>query len=122
MMNYVELDAETRKWMLVEFDEEQNRPHYQSDRLNSSGLASFPNLMRQAIQTGTEDSLIQSLSDPSYWKSSILVKKRGGGMTTWTLNSITESKMLGHSEFNTLYTRGFARRLIEEKIEECEIY
>lgn len=121
-MNYEELDDVTRKWMLEEFNNEQSqKEHFQSKSLNQTGLSTFPDIMRKAIQTGNIESLAKDLSDPSFWNTS-KPRRTKNGTTLIPINPQTESKMLAHSEFNTMYTRGFARRLKEEGEENCEIY
>ena len=122
MMNYYELDENTRKWMLKEFDSEQSKDeHYQSKSLNQFGLESFPNIMRNAITGGNIESLTEELSNPSFWNSKI-IRKTNNGVTSSIINPETKAKMLAHSEFNTIYTRGLTRRLMEEGETECEIY
>ncbi len=37
------------------------------DGLDGLGLDEYPNIMRNAIQNGTIDSLTLKLSDPKYW-------------------------------------------------------
>lgn len=122
MMNYDELDDTTRKWMLEEFNNEQSQEkHHQSKSLNQAGLEAFPEIMRKAIQTGNIDSLAKELSNPSYWNPTKPRKGKNGTIDI-PINPQTEAKMVAHSEFNTCYTHGFARRLKEEGIEVCEVY
>ena len=121
-MDYEELDGVTRKWMFEEFDNEQSQEkHHQSKSLNQTGLKVFPDIMRKAIQTGNIDSLAKELSNPSYWNPSKTRRGKNGPITV-SINPQTEAKMVAHSEFNTMFTRGMARRLIEEGETECEIY
>lgn len=114
-VHFEELDATTRQWMEKEFEAEEasGRP-YRSKRLSAEGLAIFPNLMRNAIEAGDEQTLIASLTDARFW----LGRDRAGKKT----NIRAAAESLGLSEFNTWYVRGFARRLIEEGEEECEVY
>ena len=121
-MNFEELDSITRKWMLEEFNKEwSQKNHYESKNLNEEGLIAFPELMKKAIQNGTIESLTKGLSKPSLWNST-KTRRAKSGTISMKLNPQTESKMLAHSEFNTWYTRGFARRLLEENENECEVY
>lgn len=102
-MNFEELDAETRKWMLVEFEAEESSNPYRPSTLYI-GRAEFAVIMRKAIQTGD----IQSLEDD---------------LSPYVVGSpVNAAHRLAHSEFTTWYTRGFARRLIEEGVEQCEVY
>lgn len=121
-MDYDELDETTRKWMLEEFNNEQSqKEHFQSKLLNQRGLEAFPDVMRKAIQSGNIESLAKDLSNFSFWNPS-KPRKTKNGIIQISINPETEAKMLAHSEFNTMYTRGFARRLKEEGEENCEIY
>jgi hypothetical protein len=114
-MQFDELDAATRQWMEQEFEAEEasGRP-YRSKRLSEEGLRLFSGLMRQAIRDGNESSLFANLVDPSFW----LARDRGGKTT----NVRAAAESLALTEFNTWYVRGFARRLMEEGEEECQIY
>lgn len=120
-MNYEDLDDITRKWMLEEFNTEQSQEHYQSKSMNQAGLTAFPDIMRAAIQSGNIESLTRNLSNPSFWHASKTRKGKDGPIPV-KINPETEAKMLAHSEFNTMYTRGFARRLREEGEENCRVY
>ena len=121
MMNYEELDETTRKWMLEEFNTEQSQEHYQSKSMNQAGLAAFPDIMRTAIQSGNIESLARDLSNTSLWNPT-KTRRTKSGTTDIPIKPEVEAKMVAHSEFNTMYTRGFARRLKEEGVEKCEIY
>lgn len=122
MMNYLDLDPNTRKWMLEEFNAEQSQTnHFQPTELNQTGLRAFPDIMRQVIQNGNIDSLATALSDPSFWNPTRTYMRKGKPVTQ-TIDPSSSAKRLAHSEFNTWYTRGFARRLKEEGQTECEVY
>lgn len=107
VLEFEELDDETRKWMLDEFEKEENSDPYRSSRLNSVGQEKFEEIMRNAIRFGDISSLATALSDPTFWKNNI---------------PRNATKLLAHTEFTTWYTRGFAKRLMEEGIDLCEIY
>ena len=77
--------------------------------------------MRKAIESGTIETLANDLSNSSYWKSSRTYLRKGKPVTVH-IDPATSSKRLAHSEFTTLYTRGFARKLMDEGQTECEIY
>ena len=121
-MNFEELDDETRKWMIMEFEDEwAQKNHYQSTQLNERGIVEFPKIMKNVLQKGTIDSLTKELSNPSFWKSTRTATRKGNSYTI-SINPSTEAKKLAHSEFTTFYTRGFSRRLKEEGVTECEVY
>jgi len=108
--------------MLEEFQtEERSGNPYRSPRLSSSGIKIFPVEMENAIRTGNEESLARALSQPAYWQTSEPYVK-GGSTHTRRINPIKAAQFLAYTEFNTWYVRGFARRLIEEGEELCQIY
>lgn len=122
MMHFEELDTDTRRWMLDEFNAEQNQKHhFEPAELNYSGRIAFPDLMRQAIEHGNIASLAASLLDASYWNPTKMYYRQGKPMTQ-RIDPITSAQGLAHSEFTTWYTRGMARKLIEEGITRCQVY
>ena len=122
MMDFEELDETTRKWMLEEFNTEQaQEKHFEPKDMTAAGLREFPKRMRKAFESGTIESLTTDLADPSIWNDST-TQNRKGKIISITINPATWAKRLAHSEFTTLYTRGFARRLMEEGEKECQIY
>ncbi|MGB2697349.1 MAG: hypothetical protein WBD28_05745 [Candidatus Zixiibacteriota bacterium] len=122
MYNFEELDETTRKWMLEEFhrEEESPKPH-RSERLSPLGIDIFPKEMENAIREGNEETLAQALSNSTYWKPSEL-SQRKGGIFRKKINPIKAAQSLAYTEFDTWYVRGFARRLIEEGEEYCQVY
>jgi hypothetical protein len=67
-MNFEELDDITRRYMLTEFEAEESGDHpYRGKRLSALGRKEFPGLMRQAILSGNEQTIINALLNPSYW-------------------------------------------------------
>jgi hypothetical protein len=114
-MHFEELDDETRRWMSEEFEREQAGPHaYRPRLLSGRGQEVFPDKVRAAIHGGTEVTLADALSDGSYW---LAVDRRGR-----RVNVGHRAESLGLTEFNTWYVRGLSRRLLEERVEACEIY
>jgi len=122
MYRFEELDEITRKWMLEEFlNEERSENPYRSPRLSPLGLKVFPMEMEKAIREGNEETLARALSNPAYWKSSETYR-RGGKEYIRRINPTKAAEFLAYTEFNTWYVRGFARRLIEEGEEYCQVY
>ena len=118
-MEFGELDAETRKWMLVEFEAEEDSKPYRPPRLNDVGQMKFVEMMTRAIQTGDIQSLEAEVS--SGCLKSMETRTRNG-RTSHVRVPRNAAHILAHTEFTTWYTRGFARRLIEEGVEMCEVY
>jgi hypothetical protein len=121
-MNYEELDDKTRSLMLKGFEAEWGSGNpYVSQGLNDKGRAAFPGLMRAAIQTGTEVSLIDSLNDAGFWKPTEIDIKNGVP-TEVPRHVLQSATRLGLGEFSTWYVHGLARRLLDEGETQCQIY
>lgn len=121
-MEFVELDDKTRQYMIKEFEGEQSGGNpYKPKALSKVGHTNFPRLVREAIQTGNEETLIRSLSDPTYWNPTETYI-RGGAEYQRHINVTQASERLGLTEFNTWYVRGLSRRLMDEDVTQCEVY
>lgn len=121
-MNYEELDDQTRGHMLSEFENEQRggRP-YQSKALSQAGLAAFPDLMREAIQSGNEQSLAVALQSFELWEPEEEYTRQG--ITRRRKRNVPQSATrLAVTEFSTWYVRGLARRLLDEGVDSCQVY
>jgi hypothetical protein len=117
-MHFEELDETTRQYMLTEFEvEEGSKLPYRGHLLSSAGRAIFAELMRTAIRSGNEQTLIQTLTVPAYWQP-IEVYKKG----TRRINIQQAAERLGLSEFNTWYVRGLSQRLLHEGVSLCQVY
>jgi hypothetical protein len=109
MFNFIDLDAATRQWMLDEFQKEYNSANpYYGKSLTAYGRQAYVIEMKRAIQDpgGNEATLAIALSLPSYWMD----------------HPESNAQRLAITEFNTWYVRGLCRCLIEENVEECEVY
>jgi hypothetical protein len=121
-MSYEELDDKTRGYMLTEFEKEEasGRP-YRSRALSPAGLAVFPGLMRQAIESGNEVSLCRSLDNADYWEPTEAYTR--DGITRSRHRNIAQSaQRLALTEFSTWYVAGFTQRLLDEGVEKCQVY
>lgn len=121
-MNYEELDDQTRRNMLSEFDSEQGGgAPYRSKALSDSGLKAFPDLLRQAISSGNETSLAAALNRVDFWIPDEEYT-RNGITRTRRRNVQQSATRLALTEFSTWYVRGLARRLLDEGVDKCQIY
>ena len=121
-MNYEELDQKTREYMLAEFDaEERSSKPYRSKALSSIGLECFSELMREAIKSGSEETLCLAFSIPKYWEP-FEQYVRDGIQRSRRRNILQSTQRLALTEFSTWYVRGLAKRLLVEKVEKCQIY
>lgn len=121
-MNYEELDGQTRKYMIQEFEAEQaNGNPYRSKALSRQGLATFPELMRSAIATGNEATLTHALDLPDFWEP--MEQYTRNGIARSRKRNVTQSAgRLALTEFSTWYVRGLTKRLLEEGVERCQVY
>ena len=114
-MNFEELDDTTRGYMSQEFGTEiASQNPYFARNLSTAGRAAFPELMREAINTGNEETLGAALNRADLWDAMDLRGRR--------INVHYVSERLALTEFNTWYVRGFARRLMDEGVTQCQAY
>jgi len=118
---FEQLESETRKWMLTEFEAEQKDGCYIGKALSQQGRVVFPHLMRNAIMEGNEETLATSLLNESYWMDTEPYQ-RDGVLRFRRINVKQAAERLAITEFNTWYVRGLTRRAIEEGIRSCEVY
>lgn len=122
MMKFEELDAKTRQYMLEEFQKEEKSGNpYRSESMNGDGLKNVAQIVENAITNGNETTLASALSKPTYWKSSTTVH-RGDTVYQRKIDPKTAANIFALTEFNTWYVRGLAKKLMDEKIEKCEVY
>jgi hypothetical protein len=117
-MHYDELDQETRRWMLVEFRDEEARGLYRSLSLSPEGRRRFPEVMEKALTGGSEESLAQALAPKEMW-AEYEPSPLGGVRRTEPFRA---ARALAHQEFNTWYVRGLCRRLMEEGETLVQVY
>jgi hypothetical protein len=117
-MRYDDLDEETRRWMLIEFREEEARSPYRSPSLSAMGRVRFHAYMEQAVVQGGEDTLAKDLEPRALW-SEYEPSPLGGVRRTEPARA---AHTLAHQEFNTWYVRGLCRRLLEEGEGLLQIY
>lgn len=121
-MNYEELDRRTRQQMLSEFENDQaTRAPYQSKALSQDGLRAFPDLMRDAIKSGNETSLAAALDRIDLWVPEEEYTREG--ITRTRKRNVSQSATrLALTEFSTWYVRGLANRLLDEGLDQCQVY
>ena len=121
-MNFEELDAVTRRWMQVEFDDEESGGSaYRGKGLSPTGKAAFPGLMQAAIREGDEETLSDALMNATYWEpTEQYVRNRV--VRDRQVNVRQAAERLSLTEFNTWYVRGLARRLMDEGVTNCQAY
>ncbi len=119
---YANLDDRTRQLMLeeVEYDIARNQLHI-SPFLSGQGEHDYANLLKEAIQNGSDESLAANLRAHRRINRALPRRQPKGGFSIAAAPS-NAADILAESEFNRFYIRGLARRAIEEGIAELVIY
>ena len=122
-LKYENLDETTRSHMLCEVDLDISRDNiYMSPRLNGLGEENFVSLLKEAITHHDDAWLAKQLRSRNYMKEYEQRRKRGGGGTTNAKVPVNAPDMLSEGEFNRYYVRGLCIRVIEENMDEVEVY
>jgi hypothetical protein len=119
---YQNLDERTRQLMLAEMDYDiaHNQLHI-SPLLSGQGQRDYTNLLRDALQSGNDETLAESLrAHRRLIKTQPRRKPTGGFSLAATPENAAE--VLAESEFNRYYIRALARRAIEDGISELVVY
>jgi hypothetical protein len=116
------LDDRTRQLMLdeMEYDVANNQLHI-SPFLSGQGQRDYANLLREALQSGDDETLAESLRDHRRILRTLPRRNPKGG---YSISATPENaaQVLAESEFNRYYIRALARRAIEDGISELVIY
>lgn len=109
-LNYPQLDQETRRLMLdeIEKDEREGKLYF-SDRLSQAGRNDYPALLRNAVESGTDDSLAASLKQNGRLSTTEQRRKPSGGYSTVNV-PVTAAETFAEGEFNRFYVRDLCRR------------
>jgi hypothetical protein len=120
---YYNLDDRTRKLMQeeMEYDIANNQLHI-SPFLSGQGQRDYPNLLREAIQSGTDESLAENLR--SHRRITKALPRRNKLKTGYHLASVpaNAAEIVAEGEFNRFYIRALARRAMEDGISELIVY
>ena len=116
------LDERTRQLMLdeMEFDIANHQLHI-SPFLSGQGQRDYENLLRDALQNGTDETLAQSLREHRRILRTLPRRNPSGGYSI-TATAENAAQVLAESEFNRYYIRALARRALEDGIPELVIY
>lgn len=118
----VNLDGRVRRLMLeeMEYDSARNRL-YISPLLSGQGQRDYPNLLREALESGDDESLAASLRAQRRIARTHDRRKPRGGYSIATIPA-TAAEMLAEGQFNRYYIRALARRAMEDGIPELIVY
>ena len=121
-LHFENLDDRTRQLMLdeMEYDIANNQLHI-SPFLSGQGERDYANLLREALQSGTDETLAQSLREHRRILRTLPRRNPAGGYSI-AATAENAAEVLAESEFNRYYIRGLARRAIEDGIQELIVY
>ena len=121
MLQFENLDARTRGYMRAEFEDDlDNDRLYLSARLTERGILDYPELLRTAIDSGTDVTLGNSLAFLGRMKDT--VERRVGAETKTVRVPATAADTLAEGEFNRMYMRGLCRRALDDGITALIVY
>jgi len=119
---YSNLDERTRGLMLEEMDYDiANNQLHISPFLSGQGQRDYPNLLREAIQSGDDETLAKDLRAHRRINRTLPRRKPEGGYMV-AAAPVNAARILAESEFNRFYIRALARRAIEDGIKELVVY
>lgn len=122
MIQYENLDDQTRKFMLHEFDSDvANGSLYLSPRLNDLGRQDYPSLLRKAIISHDDVWLARRLHDNKLIKTYEVRRKPGGGSVRARV-PYSAADTLAEGEFNRFFIRGLCARAVKQGTKEVQVY
>ena len=115
---YENLDERTRRLMLDEMnlDVTENKLNI-SPYFSGQGVHDYPNMLRQAIESGDDNSLAAALSEQRRILRSYTRRTPSNGYSIVTIPP-NAAEVVAEGEFNRYYIRALARRAIEDGIQE----
>ena len=120
-LHYENLNKNTRSFMLSEIDSDLSHDNlYMSSRLNELGKQNYVSLLKEAVEYHDDAWLAQQLRSQGYMKDYEQRRKRGG--FTNARVPVTAPDTLSEGEFNRYYVRGLCVRVIEEGVDQVEVY
>jgi hypothetical protein len=121
MLQLENLDARTRGYMRAEFEDDLDRDAlYISPRLSERGAQDYPDLLREAIEHGSDTTLGNSLC--FHARMNETEERRVGAETKTVRAPATAADILAEGEFNRLYMRGLCRRALDDGIASLIVY
>lgn len=121
-MNLINLDSATRQFMRDEIERDiANGVLYVSPRLSARGMSEYADLLLEAADSGTPDSLASALSEHDRLNETEMSTSRSGAPIVKKV-PVNAAETLAEGEFNRFYARGLCRRAIDENVETVRVY
>ena len=110
-----------RRFMLdeLQLDIDQNNL-YESPRLSAAGRAQYVQLLRDALASGTPDTLAATLSSPGLLNATETRQTKNGIITAKV--PVTAPETLAEGEFNRFHARGVCRQASDNGRDNVEVY
>ncbi|MEO5645882.1 MAG: hypothetical protein ABIQ91_00190 [Candidatus Paceibacterota bacterium] len=119
--NFLNLEPPVRELMISEIEKDiENGKLYTSKRFTEEGKAAYPELLKEAARTGTEESLAESINKPEYFKDRELSTSKTGTTYSKDVSDIAYLTF-AEGEFNKYYMRALCIRANTEH-KSLEIY
>ena len=116
-LDLVDLDETTRGHMLSELESDlEEDALYMGKDLSESGRRRYPDFLKDAIESGDDSSLEESLSEPGVFNAMGL---RQGKPVKVPKNA---PQRLAEGEFNRFYLRGLCLRAIDDGVNAVVVY
>ena len=116
------LDDRTRQLMLAEMEHDvSNNELHISPFLSGQGQRDYANLLREAIESGDDETLAENLRTHRRLIKTLPRRKPKGGYAI-AATPENAAEVLSESEFNRYYIRALALRAIEDGIPELVVY
>lgn len=108
MFRFENLDDTTRRYMLIEVEQAiKTSQLHLSRRLTTQGQTRYPNLLREAVRTGNEDSLTAALV-----QQQCLAEREPHGVGIRRMPA-SAARTFAEGQFNAFYMRGVCHRAIQ---------
>ena len=118
---FCDLGDTTRGLMLSEVEADiASGTLNESKRFSAEGAAAYPDLLREAVRAGDEDTLRESLASGPYFVAKEWVNKEPNGY--WKSIPSTAAQTFADGEFNRFFVRGLALEALSNGAELLEVY
>jgi hypothetical protein len=118
---FCDLGSTTRGLMLSEVEADiASGTLNESKRFSEEGVAAYPDLLRDAVRAGDEETLRESLASGPYFVAKEWVNKEPKGY--WKSIPSTAAQTFAEGEFNRFFVRGLALEALSSGAELLEVY
>lgn len=121
-LRFEDLDDETRRFMVEEIEmDTASDKIYRSSYLGQRAQGNWPDYMKEAARSGSDDTLARQLRAPGMLNQ-MTQRTLATGRTISAKVPHNAADVLAESEFNRYYARGLSRRAMEAGIPRLQVY